>query len=109
VKLGSIVNTPTQSYTCIRHPGSLGPIAWFPVATAVGGSEMATVATTKLSSKGQVVIPEQIRRQLGLETGVQFVAVADGETIVLRVIRPPSPPDYADLAALAEQEAQRRG
>ena len=35
---------------------------------------MKTLATTKLSSKGQVVIPEEIRNRLGLETGAQFVA-----------------------------------
>jgi len=68
---------------------------------------MATVATTKLSSKGQVVIPEQIRRQLGLETGTQFVAVADGDLVVLRVIRPPTVEQYAELAQRAEQEAER--
>ncbi len=34
---------------------------------------MADVATTKLSSKGQVVIPENIREKLRLEAGVQFV------------------------------------
>jgi len=68
---------------------------------------MATVATTKLSSKGQVVIPEQIRRQLGLETGTQFVAVADGDLVVLRVIRPPTVEHYAELAQRAEHEAGR--
>src|SRR5437763_236910 len=36
---------------------------------------MPTLATTRMSSKGQVVIPEAIREELGLEPGAQFVAV----------------------------------
>jgi hypothetical protein len=35
---------------------------------------MTMVATTKLSSKGQVVIPEEIRRRLGLKAGAQYYA-----------------------------------
>ena len=34
---------------------------------------MSTLSTTRMSSKGQVVIPEEIRQRLGLETGAQFV------------------------------------
>jgi len=34
---------------------------------------MANVSTTKMSSKGQVVIPENIRRNLNLKTGAQFI------------------------------------
>ena len=51
---------------------------------------MARVATTKLSSKGQVVIPEEIRRRLGLKTGSQFVVVGNKDTVVLKAIAPPS-------------------
>ena len=38
---------------------------------------MRSVATTKLSSKGQVVIPEEIRVRLGLKTGAEFVVVGE--------------------------------
>ena len=37
---------------------------------------MSEAATTTLSSKGQVVIPEEIRVRLGLKTGAQFVVGA---------------------------------
>ena len=36
---------------------------------------MADYATTKLSSKGQVVIPEDVRNDLGLNEGDQFVVI----------------------------------
>ena len=45
---------------------------------------MGTVATTRLSSKGQVVIPEEVRKALGLEVGAQFVVMGDGDTVVLK-------------------------
>ncbi|MBI2403439.1 MAG: AbrB/MazE/SpoVT family DNA-binding domain-containing protein, partial [Gemmatimonadetes bacterium] len=47
---------------------------------------MASVATTRLSSKGQVVIPEEIRRRLGLVTGVQFAVVGEGDVVVLKAV-----------------------
>jgi AbrB family looped-hinge helix DNA binding protein len=34
---------------------------------------MKTISTTKMSSKGQIVIPEAIRKELGLKSGAQFV------------------------------------
>ena len=37
---------------------------------------MADLSTTKMSSKGQVVIPDAIRKRLGLEPGDQFVVMA---------------------------------
>ena len=38
---------------------------------------MSSAATTTLSSKGQVVIPEEIRIRLGLKAGAQFVVLGD--------------------------------
>ena len=41
---------------------------------------MAGLATTKMSSKGQVVTPEKIRTRLGSNTGSQFVVVSERDT-----------------------------
>ena len=35
---------------------------------------MESVATTRMSSKGQVVIPESLRQQLGLESSTMIPA-----------------------------------
>ncbi|MBM3494752.1 MAG: AbrB/MazE/SpoVT family DNA-binding domain-containing protein [Armatimonadetes bacterium] len=48
------------------------------------------LATTKMSSKGQVVIPEKVRTELGLSAGVQFLVLGHGDTVMLKVISPPS-------------------
>lgn len=50
---------------------------------------MANVSTTKMSSKGQVVIPENIRKTLNLKAGAQFVVVGDKDVVILKSISPP--------------------
>ena len=45
---------------------------------------MTGLATTKMSSKGQVVIPEEIRKRLGLKAGSQFVVVGERQFHLLR-------------------------
>jgi AbrB family looped-hinge helix DNA binding protein len=39
---------------------------------------------TKLSQKGQIVIPNAMRKQLGLKEGTKFLVVNVGDMIVLR-------------------------
>lgn len=34
-----------------------------------------TPATTRMSSKGQIVIPETIRKRLNIQPGAQFIVV----------------------------------
>lgn len=43
-----------------------------------------TIDMTKLSQKGQVVIPNAVRRKLGLREGMKFLVVGVDDTIVLR-------------------------
>jgi AbrB family looped-hinge helix DNA binding protein len=50
--------------------------------------------TTTLSSKGQVVLPRQVRTKLGLRPGMQFDVNTHGESVVLvprgsrKIVRP---------------------
>lgn len=68
---------------------------------------MATVATTTLSSKGQVVIPEDVRNALGLEPGAQFVVMGDGDVVILKRIETPARSEFRALAAKARGQARR--
>ena len=70
---------------------------------------MATYSTTKLSSKGQVVIPEKVRDELGLNEGDQFVVVGRGDTVVLKIIAPPSATEFDELLRHARAEARSIG
>jgi AbrB family looped-hinge helix DNA binding protein len=66
-------------------------------------------STTKMSSKGQVVIPEQIRKDLGLEPGTQFVVVGDGDVVILKALSAPSLSEFDDLIATARRQAKDSG
>ena len=70
---------------------------------------MSTIATTKMSSKGQVVIPETIRKKLGLKPGTEFVVLADDGVVILKEITPPSMSQFDDLIADARRKAQEAG
>jgi AbrB family looped-hinge helix DNA binding protein len=70
---------------------------------------MSQPSTTKMSSKGQVVIPEAIRERLGLKPGAQFVVVAGKDTVVLKAITPPSMDEFDELIADARRQARRVG
>lgn len=70
---------------------------------------MGEVATTKMSSKGQVVIPEEIRKRLGLKTGSRFVVVAEKDTVIFKAVSPPSMGEFDELIAEARKQARREG
>jgi AbrB family looped-hinge helix DNA binding protein len=70
---------------------------------------MSDVATTKMSTRGQVVIPEAIRKRMGLEPGVEFVVIGEGDAIVLKPIRLPSMREFDGVMARAREAAKRAG
>ena len=65
--------------------------------------------TTKLSTRGQVVIPEAIRTRLGLEAGIRFVVVGEGDTVILKAIRPPGFDQFEELLVRAREAAAAAG
>ena len=68
---------------------------------------MPPYSTTKLSSKGQVVIPEDVRNDLGLNEGDQFVVIGQGDAVILKVITPPKLDEFQKLLGRARAEAKR--
>ena len=70
---------------------------------------MVSISTTKMSSKGQVVIPEAIRKKLGLKSGDQFVVTGNKDVVILKSISPPSLDEFDDLIAEARRQARKAG
>ncbi len=71
--------------------------------------KMSNVATTKMSSKGQVVIPEDIRLKLKLRAGSQFVVVGKDDVVILKSIAAPSLENLGSLLATARKQAKIAG
>ena len=70
---------------------------------------MAAFATAKLSSKGQIVIPEEVRITMGLKEGMQFVVIGEKDTVILRMITPPSQEEMQHLLAESKAYAKKVG
>jgi AbrB family looped-hinge helix DNA binding protein len=70
---------------------------------------METLATTRMSSKGQVVIPESIRKQLDLKEGAQFLVVGDEDVVILKVVTPPDRKEFDLLITQARKQARELG
>ena len=70
---------------------------------------METLATTRMSSKGQIVIPESIRKQLDLKEGAQFLVVGDEDVVILKVVTPPDISEFEALIKQARKQAREAG
>ena len=70
---------------------------------------MGTLATTRMSSKGQVVIPESIRKQLNLKAGAEFVVVGEEGVVILKAIAMPDTEEFDALIRKARHQAKSAG
>lgn len=60
-----------------------------------------------MSSKGQIVIPEELRVSLGLISGTKFIVVGRGDSVVLKIIEEPSMDEFKSLLAEARSSAKK--
>lgn len=67
------------------------------------------LATTKMSSRGQVVIPEAIRTKLGLKPGSHFIVIAQDDLVLLKAIEPPRIERYEELKRRLRDQARDAG
>ena len=70
---------------------------------------MINFSTTKMTSKGQVVIPEETRKRLGVEPGTQFMILEGTDTLIFKIIHPPSIDDFDKLLAKASRQVKKAG
>ena len=68
-----------------------------------------SLATTKMSSRGQVVIPLAVRSRMGLKEGAEFVVVDQGDSLMLKVISPPSLDEFRALQKQLQRQTKRAG
>jgi len=70
---------------------------------------MSGAATTRMSSKGQIVIPAEVRERMGLEPGARFVVVGEGDVVILKAIQTPSMKEFDALIRTARRQARAAG
>lgn len=69
---------------------------------------MSMLATTRMSSKGQIVIPEELRRAFGWDSGTSFIVVGRPDAIMLQPVAMPDMARFDDLNAEGRRDARRR-
>jgi AbrB family looped-hinge helix DNA binding protein len=70
---------------------------------------MNTLATTRMSSKGQIVIPDSIRKQMNLKPGVEFIVLGEDDVVILKTITAPGMDEFDGLIKQARQQAKLAG
>ena len=70
---------------------------------------MKKVLMTNMSSKGQVVIPNEFRKSLGLTAGTPLAVFTDGSTLLLKPVEMPKPDDFERLLKTSRSAARAKG
>lgn len=63
---------------------------------------------TSLSSKGQIVIPTNIRKTLGMTTGTKFVVFTDGSNLLLKLVESPTMDNFKNLIQESKKVAKQQ-
>jgi antitoxin PrlF len=65
---------------------------------------------TVMSSKGQIVVPKDVREQLGLSTGTTFAVFGKEDTLILKKVNVPSAKEaFAKVHRFGVEFAKRKG
>ncbi len=70
---------------------------------------MKKVLMTNMSSKGQVVIPNEFRKILGLTNGAQLAVYTDGSTLLLKPVEIPEADVFEKLLKESRKAAKKSG
>lgn len=70
---------------------------------------MKNFSSTTMSSRGQVVIPDDIRKTLNLQPGAQFMVFCDKDVVMLKIITPPTMESFTPLLKAIRKAAKKSG
>ncbi|HLC84552.1 MAG TPA: AbrB/MazE/SpoVT family DNA-binding domain-containing protein [Candidatus Nanoarchaeia archaeon] len=66
------------------------------------------VETIKMSSKGQIVIPQDIREEIHAQEGTVFAVIGSEDTVILKKIAAPSKEELIKSLSLLARESKKR-
>lgn len=67
-----------------------------------------TVETVRMSSKGQIVIPQDIREEIDADEGTVFAVTGSRDTVILKKIGTPSKEELIKQLGIIAKEGKRR-
>ena len=70
---------------------------------------MESFEVTRLSSKGQVVLPQAVRAKMSLSVGVKFLVLCQGDTVILKKTSMPSLQQASHLLRASQAYAKKVG
>jgi AbrB family looped-hinge helix DNA binding protein len=70
---------------------------------------MENIDFTRLSSKGQIVVPRRIRERLRLADGEIFLIFGTDDTLILKRVQKPTTAEFKKLLILGQKLAKERG
>ncbi|MCX6558412.1 MAG: AbrB/MazE/SpoVT family DNA-binding domain-containing protein [Candidatus Aminicenantes bacterium] len=70
---------------------------------------MENIDFTRLSSKGQIVVPRRIRENLRLIDGEIFLIFGTDDTLVLKRVQKPSAAEFSKLLIRSRKLAKEKG
>ena len=70
---------------------------------------MEPIEVTRLSSKGQVVLPQAIRKRLHLTEGARFAVLGSDDTVILKKLEEPTREEARELLKASRAYAKRVG
>lgn len=68
---------------------------------------METFEVTKLGERGQIVIPQEFRKSLGLHTGEKFMVMAKKDTLIFKRLKAPSLEEFDRMIAKSHEHAKK--
>ncbi len=70
---------------------------------------MSEVAITKMSSRGQIVVPKNLREAMGISSGEVFALFGNSDTIILKRLDVPSKSQFEKLMKWGQEFAEKKG
>ena len=64
---------------------------------------------TKLGERGQIVIPQEFRKSMGLHPGEKFIVVEIGDTLMFKRLQAPSMEELNKMLEKSHQHAKKNG
>ena len=70
---------------------------------------MSIFEITRLSTRGQIVIPNNIRENLKLEPGTKMIIIQEGDNILLKPIKAPKQDQFKKIIAIGDRITKELG